>query len=504
MRAIRIGATRIYTLLINRGARLNDVYIEPPGTALAAAIEKGNVSLFFNLLQMGATALSPKLERIGNISTALYLERIGSIEPILRLSGHRILVSALSAGNDRLVHWLLYRSATIGFLEGSDLAVDDQGAAVTALQTAINSRHLGFAWAFLDTGAKVTDHELSTAIRQTRNGDATELFLELLGRVTNPAPTAFAAAIVLRQDRVLQLLLSNRIDPTGTPDPLDEFWEQNGHSDLSLEGPQTVLELLPRWVTMHLLEDLGQLHVWDGVAIGRALVLSIVYDRQEMPEWFLGRDVEVNQVIIICHMDGDDDGEPFGPVDNEVFTPFQAAAKYQRLPVLERLLDHPNININDLGNGLRRRTVLQHAVDNANMDIVNVLLRHGANINSEPASDGGATALQLAAVRGYIGIAKHLIDLGADVDAPPAEFNERSAMEGAVENGRIDMLQMLVDASASVTGELGDRQYRRALHLAERNGHLAAARGLTSFKHRLQQATRSLEYYEQNSDSEIG
>ena len=116
------------------------------------------------------------------------------------------------------------------------------------------------------------------------------------------------------------------------------------------------------------------------------------------------------------------------------------------------------------------------------MELINLFLNRGADINGRPARDGGATALQIAAIQGYLGIAHRLIHLHANINAPPARINGRTALEGSAEYGRIDMLQMLLDSGASVTGDDGQRQYHRAIELAERNGHHAAARLLIAFE----------------------
>lgn len=62
---------------------------------------------------------------------------------------------------------------------------------------------------------------------------------------------------------------------------------------------------------------------------------------------------------------------------------------------------------------------MQHAVELGNMEIFNLLLEHGADVNAPAADDGGVTALQIAAIQGYIGIARRLLDLGADVNQEP-------------------------------------------------------------------------------------
>lgn len=122
------------------------------------------------------------------------------------------------------------------------------------------------------------------------------------------------------------------------------------------------------------------------------------------------------------------------------------------------------------------------------MELIKILLQHGARVDGPPARDGGATALQIAALQGYIGIARRLIDLGADVNEAPARFNGLTALQRAAEHGRIDMLQMLLDEGALVVGD-GEQQYKWAVELAEQNGHEAAARLLRSFRSSVQLRT---------------
>lgn len=163
----------------------------------------------------------------------------------------------------------------------------------------------------------------------------------------------------------------------------------------------------------------------------------------------------------------------------EIFTPLQVAIKEHLLPVAQLLAKLSDVNY--LGDGARRRTPLQHAVENGNMDLVKMLLEHGARVDSPPAHDGGATALQITAFQGYIGIARKLIDLGANINEAPARFNGRTALQGAAEHGRIDMLQMLLNEGALVVGDY-EPQYLKAVQLVERNGHKVAARLLEVFR----------------------
>ncbi|KFY83382.1 hypothetical protein V498_08114 [Pseudogymnoascus sp. VKM F-4517 (FW-2822)] len=114
-------------------------------------------------------------------------------------------------------------------------------------------------------------------------------------------------------------------------------------------------------------------------------------------------------------------------------------------------------------------------LERGRIDIVNILLDNGADINIGPFDRYGATALQFAAIGGYIGIAQLLIQRGADVNASPAKIGGRTALEGAAEHGRIDMVQLLLNSGALIIGT-GERQYDRARELALENGHRATKR----------------------------
>jgi ankyrin repeat protein len=123
------------------------------------------------------------------------------------------------------------------------------------------------------------------------------------------------------------------------------------------------------------------------------------------------------------------------------------------------------------------RKPLQEASMNGNKEIVEILLEHGADVNSPPVLGNGATALQYAAMHGFLGIAHLLLEHEADVNAPPAKIDGRTALEGAAENGRLDVVQLLLNAGASVFGD-GQAQYENAIRRASGNGHHAIRRML--------------------------
>ncbi len=125
-------------------------------------------------------------------------------------------------------------------------------------------------------------------------------------------------------------------------------------------------------------------------------------------------------------------------------------------------------------------SALQIACREGSLELVEVLIEYGADVNRPPAREFGATALQFAAIGGYLGIAHLLLEKGADVNAKPAEFEGRTALEGAAEHGRIDMVQLLRNAGAE-SSESGQGQYERALERALKHGHHATAKLLRSY-----------------------
>jgi ankyrin repeat protein len=164
-----------------------------------------------------------------------------------------------------------------------------------------------------------------------------------------------------------------------------------------------------------------------------------------------------------------EDREPSRPMR----TPLQVAVAEGEMEAIQFLLEH-GADVNAPAGAEFGRTTLQAATsaEEPDPDIIDLLLLYGADVNSPPATRGGVTALQGAAIRGDIQIVRMLLAHEADVNAAPALEKGRTAVEGAAEYGRLDVMRLLLSVGAKADPVFG---FLSAIELAEENGHLALA-----------------------------
>ncbi len=93
-----------------------------------------------------------------------------------------------------------------------------------------------------------------------------------------------------------------------------------------------------------------------------------------------------------------------------------------------------------------RCTLLHKAVDNANLELVRLLLAHGANINAR--NHLGKTPLSEAITFGHNAIANALIEAGADVNL--ADIYGLTPLHRALIDGNKVMVEMLLRSGADV------------------------------------------------------
>lgn len=478
----RIDQIQLVGQLIKRGARLNDEYTQSPGALLGAAIKKGDPSIISLLLDAGATTLGSKFNCIGSRAAAQCLHERGILKGILRMCGTQILANAMFEGDLDLARWLL-QSSILGPIMREDLAKNTEPLILSA---AAASGDVLLVQSLLDYGARVTDIWLAETLYHIEHGRGTSLVLKhLLGHFHGNGPSAVAFAGFIDRTDLLQLILSADASPLGEPSQPSHGWQRRHPDcrgdarfvvDCSVFKPQSALELAVDGRSKSCVDILIQSYAWDPLLVGRALALAIYLCEGELIESLykldLDADAEVTgyRELLLWYVDAEVHDDQLW-----TYTPLQAAAMQQNVSLARKLLEVKGANVNAPATGTRSRTALQHAVENGNLELMQLLLNNAADVNGAPACNGGATALQLAATKGYQGLARKLIDLGAGVNAPGASKEGRTALEGAAEHGRIDMAHMLLEEGASVLDDDGGAQYQNAIALAEDHGHNAVS-----------------------------
>jgi ankyrin repeat protein len=120
---------------------------------------------------------------------------------------------------------------------------------------------------------------------------------------------------------------------------------------------------------------------------------------------------------------------------------------------------------------------LIHAAGDGRLDLVTALIKGGANINVRDSGNDGATALCVASRWGHIEIVKVLLNHGAAVNAA-SDLGITPLLEAA-ENGNAHIVRLLLNAGADTEHRDDDNQTARAL--AKMNGHLDVVTVLNNY-----------------------
>jgi len=94
-------------------------------------------------------------------------------------------------------------------------------------------------------------------------------------------------------------------------------------------------------------------------------------------------------------------------------------------------------------------TPLSLAASGGYVNIIKLLLSHGAEINSRTGSKLGISPLMLAAMNGNTAAVKLLLDMGSDINAQ-IETNKNTALTLACFQGRQEVVSLLLDRKANL------------------------------------------------------
>ncbi|KAH7129162.1 ankyrin repeat-containing domain protein [Dactylonectria macrodidyma] len=176
-------------------------------------------------------------------------------------------------------------------------------------------------------------------------------------------------------------------------------------------------------------------------------------------------------------------------------TPIQVAAACHNIDAIQLLLDH-HADINaPASNRHFGRTALQASAgrflddqefrENASDDsmhsteeVLSLLLRHRADVNAPASDDYGRTALQAAASQSEPSarVVALLLQHGAHVNAPPAELGGITALQGVAASGDIEIARMLLSWGADVNAPAAQWKGRTAIEAAAEHGRLGMVR----------------------------
>lgn len=191
-------------------------------------------------------------------------------------------------------------------------------------------------------------------------------------------------------------------------------------------------------------------------------------------------DMRVNQELSVASIEAEVEIES-GSVNTHQFAtmgvvaiatpshPFVKAAFDDNLEELSSLIPETDVNLRDKTTGT---TALDHAVDNGNREMVELLLSRGANVNARNGS--GRTALMRIGEDATSDLVWDLLNAGAEVNHK-SETGETALITAAYQNN-VEALKALLDAGADVNSK--DEDGQTALMVAAENGHLQNVRAL--------------------------
>ena len=153
------------------------------------------------------------------------------------------------------------------------------------------------------------------------------------------------------------------------------------------------------------------------------------------------------------------------------FTPLHKASNFNNVQVLELLLQHgAEINMKTK----KFWTPLHLASENGFIEIARILLRNGADINAK--TNFGSTPLAYAAEYNHLEIAKILIQYKADLDEP--NIVRYTPMHLAAENGNDEIIRILFKNGANLDAK--NNAYMTPMFKAINGKHFETVKTLIS------------------------
>lgn len=503
------GEVKLVWLMLKKGAAIHAPARGIRGrTALQAAVESGSTSLVDILMDAGSdinAAASPNsgctvlqaAVKINNVHLVKKLIALGADvnaapSPI---SGRTCLQQAARKGYLELVQILLRSGADVNAAGAAEYGF-------TALQIAARGDHLSVVKVLLAAGANVhapaTERGRSaiSAAVMRNSLEMVQLFLEVadIHGDTDPLPPLFRASRMGATEIVQCLIQAGantnalRTDKPSSgydyPYTAFEVALREGHFgvfemllDAGVDFNGEVIDLKAALGAAIAIEDKNRELIQS--SFSHKLLKVRVGINKILPDYEIPLFNAVScsdQHLVQTLLDEGADANGRTPRRNTVF---QTAVKKGNIDLIELLLN-AGADMEAYSPTDAPRTALQYAAQRGNTVVVRFLLERGANCNAPAADLMGATALQAAAIGGNLQITLMLLKAGANINAPAARIHGRSALEAAAEHGRLDILSLFLKNDTDTDGL--ESRCRDAAMLAEREGHVYISRMLRAYR----------------------
>ncbi|CAI6099789.1 unnamed protein product [Clonostachys chloroleuca] len=468
--------------LLQRGADINaPPYLKGGRTALQAAAETGNASLFKRLLDLGANINAPAAAEKGVtcLQAAMLSDNDEIIRTILNNGGAAMVNSILCAVK-------IHSFKMVDLLMGLGMDVNSTGIAdlgpglgcrlVTPLVLAIYNKDFDMVDKLLRSGANVShiycESEAILPLHQAIRARDLRITKILLLFGANPnqfEPLSGQTSLGLATSLHLNESLTHIVR---------ELINHNANVNLMAKGIYPIENVMMSDELMKMFIEAGaDIHAKEGSLLAKA----ICGGSSSATRLLLDNDVNVN-------------GQ-----DKQCGTPLKAAVRAGNFDLVSELFARGA----DVNAGLNN--LLAYAIDLRRPGIVELLLEKGANTNGISPSGlfwcfhgrkrsdpywtyvGDRTALVAAAEQNKFYLVKALIERGADVEADNAP-RRSTPIQAASVNDNLPMVQMLLgngaDVNAKPRGPIDDGSLflggwkfgrRTALQAASENRNLQLA-----------------------------
>lgn len=507
--------TETVALLLQFGARANDLRKGIPNSGLGLAIIQRNWTMISLLQSAGVTGASHAIPPIDSVETARFLEQSNLLPQLLRTNGQMILIKAILAENEPLTSLLLSHGADLQERDIENEPGKSEMMVNTPLEAALCLGNLSLAQIIIGRGGWVTEAELNAIMwRAGMIQDHSVLlsFINMFGPFSLSSPTAIAMAVLSNDEAAIHHLLAAGVDPRGAP-------------KLYIDGPREILEPKPAnhtytdemmgwWNfdrvkrTCGLLEsvlELAVIHgnrrilnallgatIWTREEKGRALSLSLHFWDRQFVQDLLDVDADIHQEVLLIHHVM---GRPSIPM--KVALSEGNALLLRTLLTIDRIVDHTNSRVympyaiehgnieqfevlltaNTAVNGLLQnwegQSLLETAVRAGKNKIVSLLLEAGVDINeTHQMSLPRGTALHLAGEMGNMELMKILLEAGARIHDIPTPKHEKTTLWHAIEGRDLEVVNKVLAAGAYVNGPPVEKGGMTPLQQAAKQGNM--------------------------------